>query len=74
MKDGSIYPTYVNGIEGCGLTKRELFAAMAMQAVIPVLFSGVKIKDTSLNGESLAAAQAVEYADALLAALEGKWE
>ena len=69
-KTASVYPTYADGIDGVGLTKRELFAAMAMQAIIPVLFSGVKIKDPTLNGEELAAAQAVAYADALLAELE----
>ena len=46
-----------------GLTKRELFAAMAMQALIPLHFDRGKRYDES------AAADAVEYADALLLAL-----
>ena len=74
MKDESAFPTCENSVWTRGISKRELFAAMAMQAIIPVLFSGVKIKDPSLNGEELAAVQALEYADALLAALEGKGE
>jgi hypothetical protein len=49
-----------------GLTKRELFAAMAMQGIIG---------NPGTNGFGIYAAvaeSAVEQADALLAALEGK--
>lgn len=46
-----------------GLTKRELFAAMAMQALIPTYVEQVKELEN-------AASAAVEYADALLKELE----
>jgi hypothetical protein len=44
-----------------GLTVRELFAAMAMQAIIGGSCSGVTHRDE--------AAEAIKYADALLAEL-----
>lgn len=46
-----------------GLTKRELIAAMAMQALIPTYVEQVKELEN-------AAGAAVEYADALLKELE----
>lgn len=55
---------------GCGLTKRELFAAMAMQGLISSVSQYSRAKDGSPITERHVAAQAVEFADALLAALE----
>jgi len=59
----SYYPgqTYLRNCPG--LTKRELFAAMAMQALIPTYVEQVKELEN-------AAGAAVEYADALLKELE----
>jgi hypothetical protein len=52
-----------------GLTKREYFAAMAMQALIAA--SGDD-RGVVLFDETMTARSAVKVADALLAALEGK--
>lgn len=55
---GTVYTS-----EHSGLTKRELIAAMAMQALIPTYVEQVKELEN-------AASAAVEYADALLKELE----
>mgnify|MGYP001569846056 CR=1 FL=1 len=49
-----------------GLTKRELFAAMAMQGLISGCFAGNNVGFT-VQGNIFAA---LEYADALIAGLE----
>lgn len=54
---------YHNGEISCGLTKRELFAAMAMQGSIAAILT------TKTDAESLGVLS-VQAADALLAALE----
>ena len=57
--DGSVYETREKSIDGGGMTKRELFAAMAMQGCIG--FNGG-------HAETMAE-RSVQYADALLAEL-----
>jgi hypothetical protein len=58
-------PLYVScdGVSVCGLTTRELFAAMAMQGLLT--FAGTD----NANGPELAAMHAVRQADALIAEL-----
>jgi hypothetical protein len=51
-----------------GLTKRELFAAMALQGLIPTLPT-IKSNNGVPVTEAVIAEQAVIFADALLAAL-----
>lgn len=51
-------------MQDIGLTKRELFAAMAMQGMAE------KYGTTDASGSENVAKNAVRYADALLAALE----
>ena len=54
----------------CGLTKRELFAAMAMQG----LLSHPKCRDVGYGDgtDGIVAIESVMMADALIAALEAK--
>lgn len=59
--DNSAYPCKYSLNGGIGLTKRELFAAMVMQ--------GFASDPTAIGVGSLAES-AVDWADALLAALE----
>jgi hypothetical protein len=51
-----------------GLTKRELFAAMAMQGLLSTLgtLKNVHVKEDGPLNEAVMAAQSVELADALL--------
>ena len=61
------FPTQVvNGELHTGLTKREYFAAMAMQGLIS--------KQGELNNAEIRARMAVIHADELLKALESKSE
>ena len=78
MKNDSAFPRHVSveaysrghrtnnpiTVEG-GLTKRELFAAMAMQGLIAGCYGGNNVGFT-VSGNCVAA---VEYADALIAEL-----
>ena len=64
MKDESAFPTCENSVWTRGISKRELFAAMAMQ--------GILASEGGWTDELIA--QSVSAADALLAALEGKGE
>lgn len=74
--DGSKFSDFLDGIKGgrnYGLTKREYFAAMAMQGYLsgPVnhyLNQGNMRSD----GEKIVAEWAVSYADALLKELENE--
>jgi len=52
-----------------GLTKRELFAAMAMQGLVSSISQYSKTKDGSPITERHVAQQAVVFADALIATL-----
>lgn len=52
-----------------GLTKREYFAAKALPQVIAVQFELGKMGETTGLGVEESAEKAVEYADALIAAL-----
>lgn len=56
---------------GTGLTKRELFAMAAMQGILSSS-RDIFYKDRPISNSFEAAALAVHYADALLAALEEK--
>lgn len=77
-KEDSAYPWSDQGQPmEYGLTKRELFAAMAMQAIYPSVMTpqGAKqmaeqIKETGRFVEQVIAESAVRQADALLAELE----
>lgn len=55
-----------------GLTKRELFAAMAMQSIIRKLPLDTDMPVGISEKESNAARGALDYADALIAELERK--
>jgi hypothetical protein len=66
MKDESAFPTCENSVWTRGISKRELFAAMAMQ--------GLCANPEGPTNYDGAAKIAVAQADALLAALEGKGE
>ncbi|TXH43821.1 MAG: hypothetical protein E6Q97_33575 [Desulfurellales bacterium] len=60
VADG-VFPTYVPGVGGCaGLTKRELVASLALQALIA---------GHQFDAREPLANLAVRHADALLAAL-----
>lgn len=63
-----VYPSHgsMGEVVETGLTKRELFAAMAMQGLASVPAEG-GLKPSYIAAD---AANAVAYADALLAALE----
>ncbi|WP_423176274.1 MULTISPECIES: hypothetical protein [unclassified Stenotrophomonas maltophilia group] len=59
--NNSAYPCNYSINGGIGLTKRELFAAMVMQGFA---------SDPDATGLDMLAESAVDWADALLAALE----
>ena len=59
------YPLGEHGTALCGLTKRELFAAMAMQGLAAVPLQG----GTPIYAVKSDAKRAVEYADALIVEL-----
>jgi hypothetical protein len=63
-----VFPTELVG-DDMGLTKRELFAAMAMQGWLASFGADAEITPT---GKVQVAELAVELSDALLAALEKK--
>ena len=71
-----VYPVSprIQSVEHSGLTKREYFAAMAMQglcsdsAVIKAIHEEAKNRDTM--PEQIISASSIRVADALLAALE----
>lgn len=71
MSTDTIFPHPQQGRDG--LTKRELFAAMAMQALCGDVEVGHKIcDDARYNGQNFAqlvAGSAVDFADALLSEL-----
>ena len=62
------YPWGEHGHRYGGLTKRELFAAMAMQGLASVPLQG-ESPDSAARSD---ARRAVAYADALLAALDAE--
>lgn len=59
-------PTYFKDgeIDGCGLTKREYFAGLAMQAIISKIHNQATFERVAND--------AIEYADELLKALENE--
>ena len=65
LRNQAAYPVQNEAAVACnaGLTKRELFAAMAMQSLI-------SIEVWRLGRDAAMAKRAIEFADALLAALE----
>lgn len=69
----SAFPVYSDennngGCDGLGLSKREMFAAMAMQAKISTQTKDMIESDYWSNPEDVAKS-AVQYADALIAEL-----
>lgn len=93
MKGEPVFPTkrrysYVAGSDNekfsgvetkWGLTKRELFAAMAMQGLLSAIYSDKKMLDEFTkdgmvyrNGRDAVSENAVSYADALITELEKK--
>jgi len=88
MKNESAFPTVRNeneiyidedgkphtvGPYSGGLTKREYFAAKALQGLLSAIYTDEKIlKDFSGddNGRTAVSRNAISYADALIAALE----
>ncbi len=75
--DEMAFPFHVNGVDYCGLTKREYFAALAMQGMLAndgdtfCDEDGVEpetMEQVCANGARLA----VRYADALIAALNAE--
>ncbi len=66
LESRAAYPTYQDGRWTHGLTKRELFAAMAMQGML----ADPQVRSPNFDELKTAVAnQSVEFADALLAAL-----
>ncbi len=75
--DEPAFPTMSNGYIQGGLSKKELFAAMAMQGFASDMqFRSIfknEVKDNGLLHECIAGL-AVDYADALIVELEKKNE
>lgn len=69
-KDGFVFTPVHKG----GLTKREYFAAMAMQGIISnrELYRGFAKLDTSREIGQIVASASIEYANALIEELEKK--
>ncbi len=65
----SAYPTEYHNLDNPGLTKRELFAAMAMQALIAAMAMKALISYQGFDLPEKIAASSLDYADVLLSKL-----